>query len=262
MPERTPRPLGAPRSAPPMVASAMYGSTHGSSAVFAAPLDENMRLKLILQQRVTEVRALQELRAHHERRKQHIEELRLRLEAKKQECVEAVARVGQQAEEQAREEETLNADAKRSSERISTISKAAREMEKETERLKDGIVNVAKERSAYLEEMERKMARLKDLLAAATAEANESAREFDQCHRACVQQSTQLKTLTKQGELLTKLGEAWEAGLGAVCDIDATDATLPSDAAEGGVAPAPLGNSYALDLLARVGRSSSLSTRK
>ena len=33
------------------------------SVCFPAPLDENMRLKLILQRRVTEVRALQELRA-------------------------------------------------------------------------------------------------------------------------------------------------------------------------------------------------------
>ena len=51
------------------------------------------------------------------------------------------------------------------------------------------------------------------------AEAGESASDFDRCHRACVQQSTQLKTLTKQSEMLTKLCDAWEAGLNMIRDI-------------------------------------------
>ena len=69
------------------------------SVCFPAPLDENMRLKLILQRRVTEVRALQELRAQQERRKQHIVDLRSRLEHRKRECVEAVEQCKRRAEE-------------------------------------------------------------------------------------------------------------------------------------------------------------------
>ena len=68
------------------------------SVCFPAPLDENMRLKLILQRRVTEVRALQELRAQQERRKQHIVDLRSRLEHRKRECVEAVEQCKRRAE--------------------------------------------------------------------------------------------------------------------------------------------------------------------
>jgi chromosome segregation ATPase len=189
------------------------------SVCFPAPLDENMRLKLILQRRVTEVRALQELRAQQERRKQHIVDLRSRLEHRKRECVEAVEQCKRRAEEQEAEEERVDADARESSARISSISKSAREMEKETEKLKEGLVGVADERSRVEAQLAETMASLKERLGAATSAAGESASDFDRCHRACVQQSTQLKTLTKQSEMLTKLCDAWEAGLVMIRDI-------------------------------------------
>jgi len=194
---------------------------------FASPLDENMRLKLILQRRMTEVRALQELRYHQERRKLHIIDLQSRLKSSKDDCKDAVNRVAEQAVAFAREETMLNTDAKGSAERMSIIATSAREMEAETQTLKEGLVQIGAERRTVETQTQEKLSELKAVLTMVTQEATESAVDFDLCHRLCTQESTRVKNLMKQCEVLTHLGVAWEKSLLQICDIDASDAISP-----------------------------------